>query len=92
MSNSFNFLKNKYKNWLSGTWQLSLGKKSGSLVNVALTSWQQQTDSWQGGHNAPPRSNRVKKNFIDFGIDEFNLESVWDGGLGHLLSLLIENI
>ena len=45
-SNFFNFLKNKYQNWLSGTWQISQGTKSGSLVSVALTLWQQQTDSW----------------------------------------------
>ena len=45
-SNFFNFLKNKYQNCLSGTRQISQGAKSGSLVNVALTSWQQETDSW----------------------------------------------
>ena len=45
-SNFFNFLKNKYQNWLSGTWKISQGTKSGSLVNVALTMRQRQTDSW----------------------------------------------
>ena len=45
-SNFFNFLKNKHQNWLSGTWQIWKGTKSGSLVNVALTMRQRQTDSW----------------------------------------------
>ena len=45
-SNFFNFLKIKHQNWLSGTWQIWKGTKSGSLVNIALTRRQQQTDSW----------------------------------------------
>ena len=45
-SNFFKFLKNKHQNWLSGTWQIWKGTKSGSLVNIALTRRQRQTDSW----------------------------------------------
>ena len=46
MYNFFNFLKNKRQNWPSGTWQIWKGTNSGSLVNIALTMRQQQTDSW----------------------------------------------
>ena len=35
--NFFQFFENKHQNWLSGTWKISKGQKSGSLVNIALT-------------------------------------------------------
>ena len=58
----FQFFEKNRQTWLSGTWQISKGTKSGSLVNVTLATRQQQMDSLKGGHNAPSPTGKIGLN------------------------------
>ena len=57
--NYLNFLKNKHRNWLSGTWQLLKGMNSGSLVSLAPPCYNSRQIHCRGGViMVPPVSNK----------------------------------